>query len=181
MGQIRITGGTHRSRRVTVEDQKGLRPTADRTREVLFNWLGQNLSGMEVLDLYSGSGILAFEAASRSAKWLTCIDNNSKTTNQLRQNLAQLKFQNFTVDQQAASSFVRQCKRTFDLIFLDPPFDSNELNTISAIIAPLVSSSGLVYREYAISQEIEPFDVNLWTMLKQKDAGQVRFELWQKI
>ena len=77
MGQIRITGGTHRSRKIIVDDQPGLRPTADRTRETLFNWLGQNLSGLRVLDLFAGSGILAFEAASRGATEVTCVDNHA--------------------------------------------------------------------------------------------------------
>jgi len=180
MGQIRITGGSHRSRKITVEDQPGLRPTADRIRETLFNWLGNNLSGHHVLDLYTGSGILAFEAASRGAESVTCIDNNFKTIKQLQENLHRLNFKQIKVKQQNAIQFINHCEQSFDLIFLDPPFDSNELNPISGIISPLIRTAGLIYREYAVSQDVDPMDDNLWDLIKQKKAGQVQFEIWQK-
>jgi len=180
MGQIRITGGTHRSRKITVEDQPGLRPTADRIRETLFNWLGNNLYGQSVLDLYAGSGVLAFESASRSAASVTCIDNNSKTVIQLRKNLQALKFEQIKVSQQTAQKFIQNCEEQFDLIFLDPPFDSDEMHAISGIIAPLCQTGGNLYREYGVSQNIIPLDDPIWSLKKQKKAGQVCFELWQK-
>jgi len=160
MGQIRITGGSHRSRKITVEDQPGLRPTGDRIRETLFNWIGHNLSGQNVLDLYTGSGILAFEAASRSAEMVTCVDNNKKTIIQLQKNINALQFEQITVNHQAASTFIKNSNETFDLVFLDPPFDSDEIYTISGIISPM--------------------DNMLWSLKKNKNAGQVHFELWQK-
>lgn len=180
MGQIRITGGSHRSRKIKVEDQPGLRPTADRIRETLFNWLGNNLSGQHVLDLYSGSGILAFEAASRGAEQVVCIDNNFKTIKQLHENVLMLNFSQIKIRQQNAIQFIKNCDQTFDLIFLDPPFDSDELNPISGIISPLIRSAGLIYREYAVSQTIDPMNDGLWDLIKQKKAGQVQFEIWQK-
>lgn len=180
MGHIRITGGTHRSRKIMVEDQPGLRPTADRIRETLFNWLGHNLFGLKVLDLYAGSGILAFEAASRSAAQVTCIENNTKTVIQLRKNLELMKFEQINVHQQTAMKFMQNCVETYDLIFLDPPFDSDEMNRINGIIAPITATGGLVYREYGSDQDIEPLDETIWTLNKHKKAGQVRFELWQK-
>jgi 16S rRNA (guanine(966)-N(2))-methyltransferase RsmD len=180
MGQIRITGGTHRSRKISVEDQPGLRPTGDRIRETLFNWLGNNLYGMDVLDLYAGSGILAFESASRSAASVMCIDNNAKTVIQLRKNLDLLKFEQITVSQQVAEKFISDCVSQYDLIFLDPPFDSEAMNKISGIISPLSQTGGYLYREYGISQDISPLDDNIWRLKKQKKAGQVCFELWQK-
>lgn len=181
MGQIRITGGSHRSRKIQVEDHPGLRPTADRVRETLFNWLGQNLTGMAVLDLYSGSGILAFEAASRNAQSVTCVENNSATVRQLQHNIKRLAFEHIKVLHQDAKQFIQTTGESYDLIFLDPPFDSHEINTINVIIAPLTRSGGLLYREYGVSQDIEPLEDPLWTLLKHKKAGQVRFELWQKI
>ena len=180
MGQIRITGGTHRSRKITVEDQPGLRPTGDRVRETLFNWLGNNLYGQNVLDLYAGSGILAFEAASRSAASVTCIDNNTKTVIQLRKNLQALKFEQITVSQQSAQQYLSNCDEKFNLIFLDPPFGSDEIHTISDIISPFCHTDGYLYREYRISQDIAPLDDKIWSLEKHKQAGQVRFELWQK-
>ncbi|TDR23152.1 16S rRNA (guanine(966)-N(2))-methyltransferase RsmD [Marinicella litoralis] len=181
MGQIRITGGIHRSRKITVEDQPGLRPTPDRIRETLFNWLGQNLSGLQVLDLYAGSGILAFEAASRGAEKVVCVDNNLQTIKQLHANLNQLKLEQIIIKQQNAAQFIAHCDQTFDLVFLDPPFDSNEMNTISGIISPLVRTAGKIYREYGITQDIAPMDEQFWNIIQQKKAGQVQFEIWQKL
>lgn len=180
MGQIRITGGTHRSRKITVKEQPGLRPTGDRIRETLFNWLGNNLSAQAVLDLYAGSGILAFEAASRNAASVTCIDNNSKTVIQLRKNLQAMKFEQITISQQSAHKFIANCEDKFNLIFLDPPFDSDEMDTISGIISSSCHTDGYLYREYRISQDIAPLDDKIWSLENQKQAGQVRFELWQK-
>ncbi len=180
MGQIRITGGIHRSRKIKVEDQPGLRPTADRVRETLFNWLGQNLHGLTVLDLYAGSGILALEAASRGAAPISCVDNNRKTIVQLQHNIQALGLEEIDVSQQPAMDFIKNCQNTYDILFLDPPFDSDEMNAISAIISPVMNADGLVYREYGISQEISPLDEQLWTLIKHKKAGQVIFELWQK-
>ena len=180
MGQIRITGGSHRSRKITVEYQPGLRPTGDRIRETLFNWIGHNLSGQNVLDLYTGSGILAFEAASRSAEMVTCVDNNKKTIIQLQKNINALQFEQITVNHQTASTFIQNSNETFDLVFLDPPFDSDEIYTISGIISPLCKSGSYLYREYRVSQDITPMDNILWSLKKNKKAGQVHFELWQK-
>lgn len=179
MGQIRITGGIHRSRKITVEDQPGLRPTADRVRETLFNWLGQNLSGMTVLDLYAGSGILGFEAASRHATSVTCVDNNPRTIKQLYYNVDVLNLSQINIKLQTAETFIESSDQTYDLIFLDPPFDSNELNAISGIIGPLVNPDGLIYREYGTSQDINPLDDEIYTLIKHKKVGQVSFELWQ--
>jgi len=180
MGQVRITGGSHRSRKITVADQPGLRPTADRIRETLFNWLGQNLSGMRVLDLYAGSGILAFESASRHAAQVDCVDLNQQAIRQLQQNRELLAFDNIQVFRQSAVEFLQHVREPYDLLLLDPPFDSEEMNRISVIIADQVRSTGMVYREYGVNQDITPMNEQSWTLLKQKTAGQVCFELWQK-
>ncbi|WP_223789636.1 16S rRNA (guanine(966)-N(2))-methyltransferase RsmD [Marinicella meishanensis] len=184
MGQIRITGGSHRSRKIKVEDQPGLRPTADRIRETLFNWLGQNLHGWSVLDLYAGSGILGFEAASRGASRVLCVDNNRVTVQQLQQNQSVLQLPAIDIRHQSAQHFVHQASTqqlaAFDLVFLDPPFDSDELPAISGIITPLIRPDGWLYREYGRQQDIGPLDAAHWTLVKQKQAGQVCFELWQK-
>ncbi len=180
MGQIRITGGTHRSRKIIVDDQPGLRPTADRVRETLFNWLGHNLSGMAVLDLYTGSGMLALEAASRQAASVVCVDNNPKVIQQLKNNLNVLGFDTIQVVQSTAKAFCENTSSSFDLIFLDPPFDGSEMAAISDIITPLAEVGGCVYREYGASQMMTPMNEQFWTPLKTKKAGQVIFELWQK-
>ncbi|MCF6300495.1 MAG: 16S rRNA (guanine(966)-N(2))-methyltransferase RsmD [Proteobacteria bacterium] len=181
MGFIRIIAGSHRSRRIEVRDQKDLRPTTDRIREVLFNWLSPYMINADVLDLYSGSGALGFEAASRDAAEVLLLDNNSATIRQLKYNLQNLKFAQVDIIRQDALSFCQQSERQFDVIFLDPPFESDELSSISAIIHRLSSPSGLVYREYHKNQAIDSMDMKIWQLLKQKTAGQVCFELWQKI
>lgn len=180
MGQIRITGGTHRSRKITVEDQPGLRPTADRVRETLFNWLGHNLTGYHVLDLYAGSGILSFEAASRNATHITTIDNNSQAIKQLEKNVNSLGIDTINVIKTDAKQFIKDCQQKYDLVYLDPPFESTELIEISDIITPLIQSGGFLYREYGTTQEIPSMNQTNWTLLKTKKAGQVIFELWQK-
>ncbi|MCB1583226.1 MAG: 16S rRNA (guanine(966)-N(2))-methyltransferase RsmD [Xanthomonadales bacterium] len=180
MGQIRITGGLHRSRKIKVEDQPGLRPTADRVRETLFSWLGQNLSDKSVLDLYAGSGILAIEAASRGATEITCVENNRQTRVQLQKNIDLLGLSQIKVIQQNARDFIKASQVAYDILFLDPPFDSDEMNAINDIITPLVKAGGLVYREYATSQEIVPLSDDHWERIKYKKAGQVIFELWHK-
>lgn len=180
MGHVRITGGLHRSRRIAVEDQPGLRPSSDRVRETLFNWLGHNLTGFEVLDLYAGSGILSFEAASRNAQRVIAIDNNPKAIKQLEKNLSLIGIDTINVIKTDAKKYIRDCQHQFDLIYLDPPFESNELATISGIIAPLVKLGGYLYREFGSTQEVSSMNEANWTLLKTKKAGQVLFELWQK-
>lgn len=180
MGQIRITGGSHRSRQIKVEDLPGLRPTADRVRETLFNWLGQHLHDWQVLDLYAGSGILGFEAASRGASQVICVDSNRAAIRQLQQNQSAMQLSAIDIRYQTASQFIQQNQQVFDLAFLDPPFDSDELHTINAIITPLIRPGGWLYREYGRHQDIGPLAAAHWTLVKQKQAGQVCFELWQK-
>lgn len=180
MGQIRITGGLHRSRKLNVDDQPGLRPTTDRIRETLFNWLGQNLTGWAVLDLYAGSGALAFEAASRHAESVICVENNPKTLQQIKQNILKLDLQQTRALFMTADAYLQQCKSMFDLVFLDPPFGSNEMEQISGIIARFVKPGKFLYREYGDKQEIAPMNPDVWTLWKQKKAGQVIFEIWQK-
>ena len=92
--QVRIIGGTHRSRLIHFNNADGLRPTADMVREKLFNWLGQDLYGKNVLDLFSGSGIMAFESASRNAKYIIAVENNHKIAEKIKQNNKLLKIDN---------------------------------------------------------------------------------------
>lgn len=180
MGQVRITGGIHRSRKIPVADQPGLRPTSDRLREVLFNWLGNNLTGTRVLDLYAGTGILALEAASRGAACITLVDNNRQVIRQLQDNVRLLKMTEATIRQQTAQEFVRTTDETFDLIFLDPPFASDEMDQISVIIEPLTQPGTLLYREYGHTQQFNALNEDHWTLKKHKTMGQVQAELWEK-
>ena len=180
MGHVRITGGIHRSRKIAVDDQPGLRPTSDRLRELLFNWLGHDLTGWQVLDLYAGSGILGFEAASRGAATVTLVDNNRQVIGRLTDHVALLNLDAVDIHQTTAGNFVRNSGKTYNLIFLDPPFDSDEMSQISVIIDPLTQAGTLLYREFGTTQNPEAMDETHWNLIKSKQLGQVKTELWQR-
>ncbi|WP_154224777.1 16S rRNA (guanine(966)-N(2))-methyltransferase RsmD [Marinicella rhabdoformis] len=180
MSQVRIIAGTHRSRRIEVQDAKGLRPTTDRVRETLFNWLAHDIYGKNVLDLFAGSGALGFEAASRGALHVDMVDNAEKVVKQLLVNKKALQFENINIQRTFAKQFINKNEKKYDLIFLDPPFDNDDLNTISAIINDCAGPDALLYREFRKNQVINDMNPEFWTLHKQKTAGQVCFELWKK-
>ena len=181
MSQVRIIAGTHRSRRIEVQNAEGLRPTTDRVRETLFNWLAHNIHGKSVLDLFAGSGALGFEAASRGAAKVDMVDTASSAIKQLHNNNTTLGFESINIHRTTAQQYIQKSIDRYDLIFLDPPFDSDELNTISAIIHDCAAPDALLYREYRKNQEINSMNPDIWTLHKQKTAGQVCFELWKRI
>ena len=167
MGRVRIIGGINRSRILKFADGvSGLRPTPDRVRETLFNWLGQDLTGKSCLDAYAGSGALGFEAASRNAKSVVMIDNNKSVAQDLEANKALLHVDNVVIRNESAINYLRTTQAQFDVIFLDPPYASVLLSEslqiirkrFSASIANRVAESwatnsvlkphGLVYVEY---------------------------------
>ena len=180
MGSIRITGGHHRSRKISVLDSPGLRPTADRVREVLFNWVGHQLDGLAVLDLFAGTGILGLEAASRGAKSVTWVDNNRQAINHIRAHCEQLQIEQGHSWHQDALAFCQSTQKQWDLIFLDPPFAADLMDPISAIMPRMCQTGGLLYREYASAQTVKPLDDPDWHLLKSKKMGQVNIELWQR-
>ncbi|WP_395374633.1 16S rRNA (guanine(966)-N(2))-methyltransferase RsmD [Marinicella sp. W31] len=179
-GNIRIIGGTHRSRKFGIIDAPDLRPTTDRIRETLFNWLYGHIGGATVLDLYAGSGALGFEAASRGANKVVSVEKNYAVYRQLCSNQQTLELQNMQCLNTTAEKFLKDTELCFDLVFLDPPFNADAIDAISAIIAPFVKAGGLLYREYSIKQAVTSLDTNQWHLKKSKKAGQVRFELWEK-
>lgn len=178
MSQIRIIAGSHRSRLLTVADVQGLRPTGNRLRELLFNWLGHEVVGAKVLDLYAGSGALGFEAASRGAERVLLVDSQPQVIEQLRANQSVLNFSQVEIIRSEAVDFVQQCNKKFDLIFLDPPFSGDEMNKISAIIGGICTTDAFLYREYdKRSGSVDRPDGN-WELYRQKLAGEVCVELW---
>ncbi len=179
-GQIRIIGGHHRSRRIDVPDLPGLRPTSDRVREVLFNWLMPHLHGAAVLDLYAGSGALGFEAASRMARRVVMVDANARAVQHLLKTCETLKLDTVEAVCQRADAFLEGSHEAFDVIFLDPPFSSAELSAISDKIGPHCTRGGLLYRECPASEVPPPMEPLHWQLLKHKRVAQVLIELWQK-
>ena len=176
---IRIISGTHGSRRLPVLDYPGLRPTGDRLREVLFNWLQMEVQGKNVLDLCAGSGALGFEAASRGAKNVDLVESNSQVSKQLNQIKNNFEFQNVMIFNQTAQGFLQNSEHEYHVIFLDPPFSGNLLQDLTVMALPHISIGGFLYRESARDQELLNLPNN-WQLFRQKKAGQVKIELWRK-
>jgi len=179
MSRIRITGGVWRSRVISVIDAPGLRPTPDRVRETLFNWLGQDLSGLVCLDLFAGSGILGFEAASRGAQSVTLIERDQGALAALRKNAAALGGQRLAVIQADALKFaasVGDQGHRFDLVFLDPPYRQGWLERLWALLPALVAPGGRVY----VESEAPVMPPAPWVAAKQGRAGQVCYHLLER-
>ena len=171
--QVRIIGGRWRSRVIDFPEGVGLRPTPDRVRETVFNWLGQRLDEKTCLDLFAGSGALGFEALSRGAAEVVMIEQSAPVAHSLRDNAQLLGANNFTVINANALQYLRDEVRPFDVVFLDPPFNQGLLAQVLALLPAWLMPDAKVYAESELS--FEP-DAN-WKILKQSRAGQVKFQL----
>lgn len=146
--QVRITGGTHRGRKLTFVSAEGLRPTPESVRERVFNWLGQDLTGSVVLDLFAGSGALGFEAASRGAKHVVLCDAHKNTAQQLKNHRQILGLDDvLEVHQQTALAFLAQTTQRFDLVFLDPPFCWQEWADLFVALRSKLTEKAYIYIE----------------------------------
>ena len=148
-GEIRIIGGQWKRTRLAVAQRPGLRPTPDRVRETLFNWLGQDLSGWRVLDAFAGSGALGLEAASRGADEVCLLERDPALVRALQATQARLKATQVQVQQADALSWMAHPQRAgrFDLVFLDPPFDADLFAPALAAAARCVPAGGWLYLE----------------------------------
>lgn len=172
---MRIIGGSHRRRLIEFPDADGLRPTPDRVRETLFNWLGQTLDGRICLDLFAGSGALGFEAASRGASEVVMIERNRTVYRNLQENVKKLGFQNIALRSEDGLEFVLQQNRKFDVIFLDPPFQSDYLPKLLPLLVDKLAAEGMVYVESGA-----PFEPDAsWQVIKRAKAGAVFYQLLQ--
>lgn len=170
--QVRIVAGRYRRRLLSFPDAQGLRPTPDRVRETLFNWLGQELHGWRCLDLFAGSGALGFEAASRGAMQVVMVEKNRTVAAALRANRALLDAKEIDVVESDAFSYIRNARASFDLILLDPPFDQDWLEQLLPQLRPLLSERGLVYCEARWLPDLAG-----WEVLREGKAGQVKHAL----
>lgn len=180
-GELKIIGGTWRSRKLRFPDAGGVRPTPARTRETLFNWLANEVPGSHCLDLFSGSGALGLEALSRSAASATLVEHNRTLADALRQNLALLNSQDGQVVCQCAEQFLaRPATRSFDIIFMDPPFRKGWLEHLLQLIVEhgWVAPGGCVYAEYE-SERASPVAPAGWQLHREKSAGQVTYCLFR--
>lgn len=175
--QVRIIGGVWRSRRLGFPDHEGLRPSADRVRETLFNWLGQDLSGLSCLDLFAGSGALGFEALSRGAARVVMVEKSRGVCAALRSNAELLGAKNLLLHcgdaLEFASAAQSDAAARFDLVFLDPPFRSNLLAQALMRVVPLLRPGARIYVEGATA--FAPSDG--WRVQRQGRAGQVHYTL----
>lgn len=178
--RLRIIGGEWRSRQIPFPDVDGLRPTTDRVRETLFNWIQHSLPGARCLDLFSGSGALGFEALSRGAGKVVMIENDSKASFQLKENAKTLNVQNAEIYHGDAMQYLAQDNEPFDLIFLDPPFGKGFLqDCINQIVENnLLKADGEIYIESEQSLDDLEIPAN-WQPHREKQAGQVIYRLYQ--
>ena len=180
LNQVRIVGGKWRGRKLQFPSVEGLRPTGDRIRETLFNWLGQNLSGTRILDLFAGSGVLGVEALSRGADFVQFVDADRGACRSLEESLKSLAAENFSVVHKKAEGFLLSVKsNSVDILFLDPPFASNQLSTICEQIgqSEILTNRALIYVE--TPRNMEPALPKTWKTLKKKSAGDVCYQLLQ--
>lgn len=180
-GAVRIIGGSWRGRRLPVADARGLRPTADRIRETLFNWLQADIAGARCLDLFAGSGALGIEALSRGAAHCTFVDNNSDVLRGISAALATLDgADRADCHIQSAEAFVDSCRTAFDIVFLDPPFTENLLPAVCRQLqdSPALGTHSLIYTESAQPPAMSQLPCQ-WQPLREKRAGAVHYALYR--
>jgi len=170
---VRIIGGLWRSRILEFPDAADLRPTPDRVRETLFNWLGQHLGGMACLDLFAGSGALGFEALSRGAASVVMIEKDPVALRALRDNAARLGATGLTVVRGDALEFARGARSRFDVVFVDPPYRLGLQAAALDLLRGLLAAGGRVYVEGDAA--FEP--PRGWAVFKRARAGNVHFHL----
>lgn len=177
--QLRIIGGEYKRRQLPFASIEGLRPTPDRVRETLFNWLMWEIQGTKVLDVCAGSGALGFEALSRGAKHVVMIEPNHEQVKFLLQNLKLLNISHAQVIAQTAQHALKNLNETFNLVFLDPPYALDLWAELASLIDPLLADHAWIYVE-------ADRDFNLlklphhWHLIKETKAGTVRAGLFQK-
>ncbi len=178
---IRLIAGKWRGRRLPVLDHEGLRPTTDRVRETLFNWLMHDIPGARCLDVFSGSGALGLECLSRGAEHVSFIEADRRVAAQLQSNLSLLGAEESSdlIRQSAINVLRRKPVKGFDLVFLDPPFDSTLLTQTLPLLVEngWFSENALVYVEQASKQDIEPVP-DSWRVYKEGKAGYCRYTLY---
>lgn len=176
-GRVRIIGGSLRGSRLDVPERPGLRPTADRVRETLFNWLQPVLPGARCLDAFAGSGALALEAASRGAASVVALERDPALATALRAAVVRLKAS--AVDVQVADALAwlaRTPERRFDVVFLDPPFAGQLWDAALAAVVPWLAPGARVYVESAPEAALAVPD---WELLREGTTREVRYALYR--
>ncbi|MBD8897707.1 16S rRNA (guanine(966)-N(2))-methyltransferase RsmD [Rhodanobacter sp. DHG33] len=179
-GRIRIVGGSLRNSRLDVPGLPGLRPTPERVRETLFNWLAPMIEGARVLDLCAGTGALGIEALSRGAASACFVEPEARAARAVRDNLRRLKAMGGEVAATDAQGFLRGTARPFDLAFLDPPF---ALNLWGALAQGLEQGGWLAAQAWVYVEsprDVAPTLPASWSLHREGHAGEVRFALYRR-
>jgi 16S rRNA (guanine966-N2)-methyltransferase len=179
VGRLRIVAGKWRSRLLEIADVEGLRPTSERVRETLFNWLAPMIDGSRCLDLFAGTGALGLEALSRGAASVIFVDSSRRALNVIEKNVRSLDAEGAIIRHGDALRFLQTATpASFDVVFLDPPFAADLLEDICWRIdeAKILAPGAMVYLERDKAQA-EPSLPATWQVLRDKVAGQVRYSL----
>lgn len=178
---VRIISGVWRGRRLQVADVPGLRPTGDRSRETLFNWLQPWISGADCADLFAGTGALGFEAASRGANSVLMIEKDPRAQKVLALSIEQLHAEQVNLQPGGAMRSIEEIKAdSFDVVFVDPPFDSNLGGLVLERLDKnaCVRHGGFVYVESPASTQIPAPDG--WSVWRDQQIGEVRMQLFRR-
>lgn len=179
--EIRIIGGQWRRSRLQVPDKPGLRPTPDRVRETLFNWLGQDMSGWRCVDAFAGTGVLGLEAASRGAAQVLAFEQDAQLVALLQEHARRLQASTLRVQRGDALAAMGQLPaQTFDLVFLDPPFDSAMFADALQSAARLVPPGGWIYLEAPRLWLTEELAIHQLSLHKHLKAGAVHAHLLKR-
>ena len=179
--EIRIIAGEWRSRKLRFPAIEGLRPTPDRVRETLFNWLREDVAGSQCLDLYSGSGALGFEAASRGARRVVQVESDDRVCAALRQNCELLSASQVQVRQENVRHFLAEPSEPFEIVFLDPPFRRGWLVPICEMLERRgwLTQYAHIYLEAERELRLDGLPVT-WQRIRHGEAGDVAYALYQR-
>lgn len=178
--QLRIIGGEWKRRQLPFASIEGLRPTPDRVRETLFNWLMWDIQNARVLDLCAGSGALSFEALSRGASHVLMVEPNQIQAQCLKDNAQLLQAKNCQIKIATAQQTLASLNDQFDVVFLDPPYSLDLWQTLANAADPVIKADGFIYVE--ADQDLNRLQLpHTWKKIKETKAGSVRAGLYQKI
>ncbi|WP_261816261.1 16S rRNA (guanine(966)-N(2))-methyltransferase RsmD [Vibrio gallicus] len=180
-GSIRIISGLWRGRKLPVHDAEGLRPTTDRVKETLFNWVAMDIPHSRCLDLFAGSGGLGFEAASRQASMVTMLELNKQAHTQLKKNISTLNASNIEAFNKDSLQFLQSQGEPYDVVFIDPPFRKGLLEETITLLENnnWLAKNAIVYIEAEKELELPEIPAH-WLLHREKIAGQVRYQLFTR-
>ncbi len=171
--KVRVVGGKWRGRVISFPSNIALRPTPNRVRETVFNWLGQDMSGKVCLDLFAGSGAMGIEAASRGSEHVVMVESDRKVYSALQSSLQKLRAAQIELLMMDALKFIISDQRLFDVIFLDPPYRLELLSKVLNLLPSHLTQDGLIYLEAGSSSEPNED----WSVWRNSQAGRVHYQL----